>query len=197
MKAVDKSPGRIQSVKIFFRIMKIVLTITFLSLLLLPLSCQKKQQEQQIQAELNKKGPPFTLKDMNGTDVSLAGFEGKIVVLDFWASWCHACKMAAPVLEKLYQKYQHRGVIVLGISLDSGFEAEANVRDFIEDYHQTYPMLWDDERASTTYGITNVPTTFLLDKDHVIVKKYVGLLPRFEEDLDEQIERLLDDKKVE
>jgi peroxiredoxin len=177
--------------------MKIVLAITFFALLIFPVSCQKKQQEQQMQAELNKKAPPFTLKDMNRTDVSLADFVDKVVVIDFWASWCHACKLAAPVLEKLYQKYQNRDVIILGISLDSGFKAEENVRDFIKEYHQTYPILWDDERTSTTYGIRMVPTTFLLDKDHVIVKEYAGLLPRFEEDLDEQIERLLADQKIE
>jgi peroxiredoxin len=177
--------------------LKIVLVITLFALLVFPVSCQKKQQEQQMQAELNKKAPPFTLKDMNGTDVSLADFGGKVAVIDFWASWCHACKLAAPILEKLYQKYQNRDVIILGISLDSGFKAEKNVRDFIKEYHQTYPILWDDERTSTTYGIRMVPTTFLLDKNHVIVKEYVGLLPRFEEDLDEQIERLLADQKIE
>lgn len=179
------------------RIVKTVLVITFFLLLLFSISCQEKPQEEHIRAELNKKAPLFTLKDMNGTDVSLADFEGKVAVIDFWASWCHACKLAAPVLEKLYQKYQNRDVIILGISLDSGFKAEKNVRDFIKDYHQTYPILWDDERTSTTYGITIVPTTFVLDKDHVIVKEYAGFLPRFEEDLDEQIERLLADKKVE
>ncbi len=146
-------------------------------------------------AELNKKAPPFTLKDMSGADVSLADFEGKIVVVDFWASWCHACKMAAPVLEKLYQKYQHKDFMMLGISVDSGFAAEENVKKFIKEYHQTYPILWDDEMTSTTYGITMIPTTFLLDKDHVIVNRYNGFLPRIEQDLDEQIEGLLTDKK--
>jgi cytochrome c biogenesis protein CcmG/thiol:disulfide interchange protein DsbE len=81
-------------------------------------------------AEIGKKAPPFALEDLGGRTVRLSDHEGSVVVIDFWATWCHACKDAAPALERLHRKYGERGLVVLGITLDSGFRAEENVRGF-------------------------------------------------------------------
>jgi len=164
--------------KKIFLISLVVFMVTVL------MSCGKQEIEK---AEIGQKAPHFSLKDIEGNTVRLSDYIGKVVVLDFWATWCHSCKDAAPVLESLYRKYGKRGFIILGIALDSGFAAEENVKAFIQKYEQTYPILWDDKTTSKAYNVIKIPTTYILDRDHVIVDRVIGFLPEFGKKMDTKI----------
>jgi peroxiredoxin len=152
---------------------------------LMLVSC--KDDGEMTKVEIAVKAPDFSLKDLEGNTVKLSDYSGKVVVLDFWATWCHACKEAAPVLESIYQKHKDDDFILLGITLDSGFGAEENVRTFVEKYEQTYRILWDDKKTSNAYGVLRIPTTYILDREHVIVDRIIGFLPGLEKKMEERI----------
>lgn len=166
------------------------LAIVLVVLAALLASCEKGEPPRQ-PAEIGKKAPPFALKSLEGKTVRLSDFEGKAVVIDFWASWCHACRDAARVLESLHEKYEDKGLVVLGITMDTGFRAEENVRAFIEKYGKTYPLLWDDGRTSKTYRVINIPITYVLDKDHVVREIFTGFLPGYGEKIEAAVAPLL------
>jgi peroxiredoxin len=121
--------------------------------------------------------PPFSVKDIHGKNVSLTDFSDRIVILDFWATWCAPCKASTTELEKLNKKYKERGVVILGISMDAGQSAAERVREFAAKNGLTYGMLLDDGKMSVAYAVRNVPAAFILDKQQRIVKIYPGYLP--------------------
>ena len=116
--------------------------------------------------------PDFTLPDTNGVMVSLKDLRGKVVVIDFWASWCRPCRMENPNMVKLYQKYHEKGLEILGVSLDGDRES------WMKAIHQDglyWTQVSDLKRwncaAAKQYGVTGIPFTLLLDKDGKIVAK--------------------------
>ncbi len=136
------------------------------------------------------KAPGFTLKDTTGRAVNLSDFSGKIVVIDFWATWCGPCGSAVKELELLHRKYQGKDVVVLGISMDLGDNAAEKVTNFVRGHGVTYPMLIDDRETSRLYGVTSVPATYLLDRRQVIVKIYPGYIPGLGKRITGQIDAL-------
>ncbi len=142
-------------------------------------------------AAVGNKAPSFTLKDTGGRTVKLSDFLGKVVIIDFWATWCGPCKESTVELEKLHRKYRDRGVVVLGISMDEGGEAVRKVKGFAEKNNLTYPMLMDDGKTSSSYGVYTIPVTFALDRKHVIVAIYKGYMPGPGDRIAGQIEKLL------
>ena len=119
--------------------------------------------------------PAFSLQRLGGEGtVDLAALRGKIVVLNFWASWCAPCRDEAPAIEAAWQRYRNRGVVVVG----------ANVQDlvpqatrFIESVAATYPMGRDrDNRVYRAYGLTGVPETFFIDREGRVVRKFSGVV---------------------
>lgn len=171
-------------------IIAIILSITFISFF----SCKKKETPIQKEAPLpvvGNKAPMIILKDINGKIVHLSDFTGRIVVIDFWATWCFWCRETTQELEKLHKKYKDKGVVFLGISMDSGSDAEQKVKDFAEKYNLTYRMLMDDGKASRSYAVSKIPTTFILDNEHSIVKIYPGYLPGLSQKIAGEIEKHL------
>lgn len=124
----------------------------------------------------SEKAPSFTLKDIDGNTVSLSEFQGSIVVLDFWATWCHECEYSSPELDRVYRKYRERGVIFLGISLDEGDDAIEKVKNFVKKFSITFPILMGNSKLANDYYIKGIPTTYVLDKDHNIAARYVGAI---------------------
>lgn len=134
--------------------------------------------------EIGEKAPEFSLKDINGKMVSIADFNGKVVILDFFASWCPPCRQEVPDFIELQKTYGDKGFAMLGVALVTVEEA----KDFAGKAGINYPVLVDDGKVSNLYGpIRSIPTTFVLDKSGKIVKMYIGFRPKadFENDIKE------------
>ena len=126
-------------------------------------------------SKLSGAAPAFTLTDLNGKPVSLADFRGKVVVLDFWATWCPPCKKEIPDFISLQQEYGSRGVQIVGIALDEPDKVAA----FAKQNGMNYPVLLGTESISAKYGgIDGIPTTFVIDKKGKIVSRFEGFRPR-------------------
>jgi len=120
-----------------------------------------------------KPAPAFALQDLNGKSVSLAGLRGKVVVLDFWATWCPPCVKEIPHFIELYEQYKDKGVEIVGISLDR--EGISVVKPFVQKFQIKYPIMMTDGKVDQAFGpITSIPTTFLIDAAGNIRKTYVG-----------------------
>ncbi|MFZ2197341.1 MAG: TlpA disulfide reductase family protein [Thermodesulfovibrionales bacterium] len=187
MKELNCLPGRTFARDFFIAI------AASLILVFIP-SCKNKEttinKELTIPAVGNR-APSFLLKDVRGNNVSLSDFKDKVVVMDFWTTWCSWCKETTEELEKLHNKYKDRDVVFLGISMDSGSNAEKKVMNFAEKHDLTYLMLVDDGSASKSYQVNKLPTTYILDRDHIIKQIYPGYLPSLGEKISETIEKSL------
>jgi len=123
------------------------------------------------------RAPDFTLMTLDGKEVTLAQFRGKVVLLNFWATWCGPCKAEIPDLIQMYQEHRDQGLEILGITVASGSAAE--ISEFVKKYQINYPVLTGDEKymqelANQYGGIRAIPTTFLIDRQGNIQKKWVG-----------------------
>lgn len=129
----------------------------------------------------------FTLTALNGEDYTLSKLRGQVVLIDFWATWCPPCRRSIPVFVSLYEKYRDRGFIVLGISR----EEKSKLVDFKNSNNVSYPILIDNKDVSQAYGVTAIPSIFILDKKGVIQKTQVGFAPELEAEFDTLIDSLL------
>ncbi|MGE5299366.1 MAG: peroxiredoxin family protein [Acidobacteriota bacterium] len=175
-------------VRVSFIAMALSLIIVFVP------SCKKEEatfSKEVPYPTVGSKAPLFTLRDVKGNVVSLTDLKGKIVVMDFWATWCSWCKKTTQDLEKIHKEYQDEDVVILGISMDSGGDAKQKVRDFALKYNLSYVMLVDDGKVSRSYEVNKIPTTFILDRDHVIRKIFPGYLPGLRERIVSEIEKSL------
>jgi peroxiredoxin len=117
----------------------------------------------------------FTLKDVSGKAVNLASFKGKVILLDFWATWCPPCKVEIPGFVDLYAKYKDRGFVVVGLSVDDTIDL---LKPFVAQYRMNYPVLLGlgNDAIQDAYGpIWGLPTTFVIGRDGKICKKHMGL----------------------
>ncbi|HEX8949790.1 MAG TPA: TlpA disulfide reductase family protein [Dissulfurispiraceae bacterium] len=133
----------------------------------------------------------FVLAGPNNNRVSLGDYKGKVVMLEFFATWCPPCQMAAPDVESVYEKYKDRGFVVLAVSIDEGSDRAAAVGSFVKDLHLTYPVLLDDGKTSGQYGVSSIPTSYIIDRQGKLRNKHVGLLPDYAATLSKEIEALL------
>jgi len=121
------------------------------------------------------KAPDFTLPDLEGNQVSLSGFKGKVVFLNFWATWCKPCEEEMPSMQLLYNalKSQNQPFEIVAVSIDS--EGPEVVQKFIERYNITFTVLHDRKgRIKDTYKTTGVPETFIIDQGGIIAEKVWG-----------------------
>jgi len=130
----------------------------------------------------------YTLKDMNGADVRLSSFKGKIILLNFWATWCHPCKEEIPDLVALQTQYKD-DIVVLGFSIDDKPE---ELKEYAAKYQMNYPVLVGagHENIQEAYGpMWGVPVTIIIGRDGKIAKKQSGI--RTHEQFDREIKQLL------
>ncbi len=125
-----------------------------------------------------EQAPAMTLKDIDGRDVSLSDYEGQVVLLNFWATWCGPCKIEMPWFVDFQRQYKDQGFTVLAVSLDEEFEG---VKPFAEEYKLNFPvLLGSDEVADKFGGIVALPTTLIIDKKGQIVTRHTGLVGKDE-----------------
>lgn len=130
--------------------------------------------------------PAFTLPDLNGRPVSLSSFRGKIVVLNFWATWCPPCKREIPDFIDLQSAYGPKGLQIVGVALD---EPDA-VKEFVAQSRMNYPVLLGTNDIAQRYGgIKGIPTTFIIDKNGKIINMFEGFRPK--EVFKKEIQKLL------
>lgn len=132
--------------------------------------------------------PDFSLESLDGKGYSLSALKGKLVLIDFWATWCGPCKEELPLIEKLHQEFKDKGLVVLGINN----EEKATVEKFVKENNITFPILMDSQwKVSESYDVSAIPRVFLIDKEGKIVKDILGYSPENEKILREAIEKLL------
>jgi peroxiredoxin len=116
--------------------------------------------------------PDFTLKTIDDQEITLSQLKGKVVLLDFWATWCGPCRESIPHLVHLYKTYRENGFEIIGISLDKG-DLQV-VRNFAKSMDIPYPIVIAPEEVVRSYRVTGIPTTFLIDKDGKIRERTTG-----------------------
>lgn len=160
-------------------------------LVLLLAGCSRGPQSKAVKptGERNP-APDFALKDAEGRTVRLSDYKGKVVLLDFWATWCGPCKVEIPWFLEFQRKHKDRGFEVLGISMDD--EGWEEVKPFITRMKINYRVVMGNDETSQKYGgIDALPTTFLIDRNGRIAATHVGLGSK--KSFEDGIEHLLQD----
>jgi peroxiredoxin len=123
--------------------------------------------------------PSFILPDVGGRPVKFSEFQGKVILLNFWATWCGPCRTEIPHLNELHRAYEKEGLVIVGISLDYG--KPELVRDFLKRNHVDFAVLMGNDEIVGTYSripgfgsMRGIPTTYLIDRRGRIVRKFLG-----------------------
>jgi thiol-disulfide isomerase/thioredoxin len=115
----------------------------------------------------------FSLKDMSGKTVRLSDYKGRVVLLEFWATWCPPCRASVPGLEKLHRAYKDKGLVLLAVAMDMGGDDE--VRSYVKESGITYTVLKGTEDVATKYQVRSIPMMLVLNKEGKITKRYLGM----------------------
>jgi peroxiredoxin len=133
--------------------------------------------------------PDFTLRSMNGPNLRLAEQRGRVVMVNFWATWCGPCRQEMPQLDRLYQKYKSSGFVLLGVNVDDDARKAAEVAAKLG---VTFPVLLDTDKAvSRLYDLSTMPSTVIIDRDGKVRYLHRGYLAGYEDNYDKQIRELL------
>ena len=163
--------------------------ILFMVLSFSAFSCSKEKAKEtspsnnEIQQQVNTsqsnkmKAPDFTLTSTNGKKINLSDYKGKIVILDFWATWCGPCRRGVPDLVDIQKEFKNK-VVVIGISLDDQ-RTMNDIPPFMKQYGINYPIVYGTNKVVMDYGnIQAIPTSFVIDKNGYIVDQNIGLVPK-------------------
>ncbi|WP_246145563.1 redoxin domain-containing protein [Bacillus rubiinfantis] len=139
-------------------------------------SSQKSNQKSvEIGVEEGKKAPNFQLRTLGGKAVQLSDYQGKVVILNLWASWCPPCKAEMPHMQKFYQEHKNNNVEILAVNLTTAEKNSDGIRPFVKKYGLTFPILLDEQgEIGNTYQAFTIPTSYFIDKNGIIFKKIVG-----------------------
>ena len=133
--------------------------------------------------------PDFTLRTINGPNLRLAEQRGRVVMVNFWATWCGPCRQEMPQLDRLYQKYKASGFVLLGVNVDEDTRKAADVAAKLG---VTFPVLLDTDKAvSKLYDLSTMPSTVIIDRDGKVRYFHRGYLAGYEDNYDKQIRELL------
>lgn len=170
--------------------LKKILPVLFLGLTISVSACEKNEQNnndmgynQPASLVAERKAPDFSLKTPDGKLIKLSNYKGKVVILDFWATWCPPCRKGIPDLIAIQKEFP-KDVVVIGVSVDQADGPRATkdkVAPFIKEYGINYPVVFFDKKIVEDYGgIESIPTAFVIDQKGNIVDKHVGLVAKSE-----------------
>jgi cytochrome c biogenesis protein CcmG, thiol:disulfide interchange protein DsbE len=125
------------------------------------------------QSGRNSLAPDFTVKTLDDREITLSKLRGKVVLVDFWATWCGPCREAMPHLAELYRTYQEKGFEVIGMSVDKE-DARESVSRFVKSMEVPYPVATASEEIARNYGVNGLPTSFFIDKEGRLREKIPG-----------------------
>jgi peroxiredoxin len=129
----------------------------------------------------------FTLTSIEGEEITLSKLKGRVVLIDFWATWCPPCRNSIPLFSKLYNEYHDQGFSVLGISS----EEKAVLIQYRDEHRVPYPILLGTKEVFRMYGVSAIPKIIILDKKGVVRKTQVGFAPELEQGFTALINSLL------
>ena len=144
-------------------------TLCLIMTLIMPLSSSLAHQEYFEKMgvalpKIEKSAPNFELKNLVGDTIALKKFQGKTILLNFWATWCLPCKEELPSMQRLYKKLRVRGLEVIGVSIDR--DNPEKVKKYAKQYNLTFPILLDpNQEARKSYFIMGLPTSYLIGAD--------------------------------
>jgi len=121
--------------------------------------------------------PDFTLPDATGSPIKLSAYKGKVVLLDFWATWCEGCKVEIPWYVEFQNKYRNDGLTAIGVSMDD--DGWKSVKPFLEEHKLNYPVVIANQDLTTRYGgLPSLPMTLLIDRDGKIAESHAGMVDK-------------------
>jgi thiol-disulfide isomerase/thioredoxin len=135
--------------------------------------------------------PEFEIADIDGNSVTLSSYRGKVILLNFWATWCPPCRAEMPSMQRLYESLEGEAFEIVAVDLQ---ESERAVRDFVKEYGLTFPVLIDSTgKVGATYGARSIPTTYLVDADGNAIGYLVGSREWDGEEVETLLRSILDD----
>lgn len=139
--------------------------------------------------------PAFTVPSLNGTPASLSDYKGKVILLNFWATWCFPCRQEMPHMETLWKRYKDKGFVVIGVSNDDKSKTK-RVETFVKKVNLSFPILFDTESTvSDLYDVSGIPVSYLIDRDGNVISQIMGIREWDSDEAFELVEHLLGDKK--
>ncbi|HEY6250185.1 MAG TPA: TlpA disulfide reductase family protein [Candidatus Angelobacter sp.] len=140
--------------------------------------------------------PSFDLESVDGARLTSKALEGKVVLVDFWATWCAPCIAEIPQWNNFYAQYRDKGLVVLGVTIRSGWASD--IKPDVKRLKITYPVVVGDDKVEQGFGgIWGFPTTFLVNRKGQIYKKYTGTYPQKQEQIETDMQKLLLEKSLE
>jgi thiol-disulfide isomerase/thioredoxin len=170
------------------RLKKIRVLLFLVAVCLLAVSCKKAEETVVVESG---KAPVFTFTGLKGEALPLLELRGKVVIVEFWATWCPPCREAIPELNKVFEKFQGRSVQLLGIAVDKGGDAASRVSAVVKEDAVVYPVMLDSGRVSVAYGVSGIPALFIIDKEGKVAKRHMGFSPGLAETISKEVEELL------
>ncbi len=166
---------------------KLCVVASLLAIAIFGVSCKKAHERVTGGGE----APDFTLSNLQGGSMTLSKLRGKVVLVEFWATWCLPCRESVPELNKVYEKFKDKNFELLGISVDRGGDALSRVRAFVKEYAIIYPIMVDSGTVNVAYGVSGIPAMFIIDKEGKVVSRHMGFIPGFAQTISKEIEGLL------
>lgn len=135
------------------------------------------------------RAPEIGLRDLDGNPVRMADLRNKVVIVDFWASWCAPCREELPVLERLYNRYKDQGLVIVGVNIDND---ESNMRRFLQRTPLSFPVVFDGEhQVAERYSPPRMPSSYIIDKRGMIRHVHAGFRSGDAEAMEREIQALL------